>query len=109
MNSLNSSTPALNIKSSSSTTVLDTFLTQTHSHLSRVLNEPNLHNLIRINSQLFMISNTSEYKLYCSGHGKYELVRVVKELSVVKDEISGEIVRDKAIMYQSIVFKKRGK
>ena len=105
MNPMISSSPA----GSTSSPLLDSFLTQTHSHLSHVLNEPHLHNLIRINSQLFIISNTSEYKLYYCGGESYELVRVVEELSFVKDAQSGKIVRDKAIMYKSIVFKKRGK
>ena len=46
----------------------DFFMTRNQQYLSKILNEPNLHNVIRINRELFMISNTREFKLYDSQY-----------------------------------------
>ena len=57
------------IKDSKETRVqrgIDFFMKRNQQYLANILKEDHLHNVIRINRDLFMISNTREFKLYNS-------------------------------------------
>ncbi len=45
---------------------IDFFMTKSLSYLGKRLDEPHIHHLVRINRDLFIISNTREFKLYDS-------------------------------------------
>jgi hypothetical protein len=64
------------------------------------LNEKHLHNVIRVNKNLFIISNIREFKLYDS---KYNMIRVIYELSSIENK--GFYLREKAILHQSVTYK----